>query len=287
LIDTLKLNVENSLLQGKAMAVIEDSLIEFFGDDVWRVLRDHLTLSYGIQFENILESSNALKFMDSINELFPPATPFVVDRVVTRLIEAFPRIKQDEGESSCPNLLQVFYEIQLRYGGQPVLSGLGNHQHVALIYKSENDFSRILFSFRAAGIRRNQLNVIICPKELQLQIKALIKLKPKMHQDLIILDCDRLLTGTARISTSMKSLVESTWDMAISKGRSGLNVLGLCASHLLAHENTKGCMELERAWESLISKTILPVSLFCTYLWNPCMPVLQLEQNHNCGVRYF
>lgn len=89
--------------------------------------------------------------------MLPPAAPFVLDKVSARLAHEFPRIRDAEQLS---NFLHVVDEIRRRYDGAHVLSGIENHQHVALVYKSENDFSKILSSFRAAGIKKNRLNVL-------------------------------------------------------------------------------------------------------------------------------
>ncbi len=101
-----------------------------------------------------------------------------------------------------------------------------------------------------------------------------------------MLDCNGLGVGSGHMKTSMRSILRSTRRMAIQEKKSGLNVLGLCASHFLAHENYLDCMALEDAWEDLISTSGLPVSLICPYMWDPRIPESRLEQNHNHGIRY-
>jgi hypothetical protein len=168
---------------------------------------------------------------------------------------------------------------------------------VALMYKSENDFSKILSSFHAAGIKKNRLNVLICPEELHERAETLMgtcltaeaprqQNHQQHHQDLVMLDCNALDVGAALMLQSMESALRSTCKMAFNEKKSGLNLLGLCASHLLAHENNLDCIALEDAWEDLISTTDMPVSLICPYMWRPDIPESRLEQNHNHGMRY-
>ncbi|HVX03378.1 MAG TPA: MEDS domain-containing protein [Nitrososphaera sp.] len=282
------------------MDVIEDSLMDFLGEEVWRALRNKLDCSRGIRLENILERPTAVRFTQAINDILPPAAPFVLDKISTRLIGEFPRIRDAQQLS---NFLHIVSEIQKRYDGTHVLSGIENHQHVALVYNSENDFSKILSSFRIAGIKKNWLNVLVCPQELQERAKALMVMgdvglsaigkqkQQQQHQDLVILECAHLDAGSnnndgTTMKASMESKLLTACKIALREKKSGLNVLGLCASHLLAHENYSACMTLEDTWENLVSATGMPASLICPYMWTPRIPESRLEQNHNYGVRY-
>jgi hypothetical protein len=287
------------LLTRKAADAIEDSLTDFLGAEVWRVLRNKLDCSCGVRLDNILERSTAVKFAQALNEMLPPAAPFILDKVSARLMHDFPRIRDADQLS---NFLHVVNEVRRRYDGANVLSGLENHQHVALVYRSENDFSKILSSFCAAGAKKNRLNVLVCPEELQEHAKALManaslaeassslsqqqQQQQQSQQNLVMLDCTKLDVGKTQMRTSMESTLRSVCKAAAREKKSGLNVLGLCPSHLLAHENYLNCMALEDAWEDLVSTVGLPVSLVCPYIWDPCIPESRLEQNHNHGVRY-
>ncbi|MEO9363907.1 MAG: MEDS domain-containing protein [Nitrososphaera sp.] len=272
------------MLSRKAVDAIEDSMTDFLGADVWRVLRNKMDKSRGVRLENILEHSTAVKFAQELNDILPPAAPFVLDKISARLTHEFPRIGDAEQLS---NFLHVVSEIRNCYDGAHVLSGLENRQHVALVYRSENDFSKILSSFRAAGIKKNRLNVFVCPEELQERAMTMMGTDLAAQQrDLVILDCNGLDVGGARMKESMISITKSTYRKAVREGKSGLNILGLCASHLLAHENEVDCMALEDAWEDIISMTDLPVSTICPYMWDARIPESRLEQNHNHGVRY-
>lgn len=274
------------MLTRKAVDAIEDSMTDFLGVDVWRVLRSKMDSSRGVRLENILEHSTAVKFAQALNDILPPAAPFVLDKISARLAHEFPRIGE-AGQLS--NFLKVVDEIRSRYDGAHVLSGLENRQHVALVYRSENDFSKILSSFRAAGIKKNRLNVLVCPKELQEHAKTMMDVDmatQQQQQDLVMLDCNNLGVGDARMKESMESALKSVFKTATRGKKSGLNVLGLCASHLIAHENYVDCMALEDACEDIISMTNLPVSVICPYMWDARLPESRLEQNHNHGVRY-
>lgn len=277
------------MLAGKTVDAIEDSLTDFLGAEVWQALRNRLDRSRGVRLENILERSTAVKFTQAINDLLPPAAPFVLDKVSARLADEFPRIRDARQHS---NFLHIVSEIRKRYDGSRVLSVIENRQHVALVYKSENDFSKILSSFRAAGTKKNRLNVIVCPEGLQGRARAMMAgacpdaTRQQELQDLVMLECKGPDSDRARMKASMESALRSTCKIAAREKKSGLNVLGLCASHILAHENYATCMALEDAWEDLVSTAGLPVSLVCPYMWNSRIPESRLEQNHNHGVRY-
>jgi hypothetical protein len=73
------------LLTRKAVDAIEDSLADFLGVDIWRVLRNTLANSRGVKLENILEHSTAVNFAQALNEILPPAAPFLLDKVSARL----------------------------------------------------------------------------------------------------------------------------------------------------------------------------------------------------------
>ena len=176
------------------------------------------------------------------------------------------------------------------------ISNMENGEHLAIVFKRENDLEKIIVNFVKRGIKNNHLNIIAIFREDELKYKTFLS---KNRIDLKSLEgteqisfifFDDLFKGK-KLGSTFDPILDSIYiasEIVKKTGRTGLNIIGTLAGKLHSLENYEDCYYIEKHWHKLMSNFKIPMTLLCPY-HDPISTssATSLRECHNVGVRNY
>jgi len=172
--------------------------------------------------------------------------------------------------------------------GTQWITELKDRDHPAFTFGSQMELAEAITAFIDRGLNQNAINVLLVTKqqgeiytgylkEAGIDADSLLS-----SQDIIIEPIDGLLPQKVEeITKAVASKLKDIGELAKSKGRRGLNIVGEIAGTFAAQGRYEDCALVELFWHSFIPKFNPQITLICPYESIPSVLRRPLEELHN------